>query len=302
MRQIKNLYHNLHTLVPISDSTLPEMTFRPVLDGETKSDISGYEAKILIARAGKEHEGAVVEKYCRKVENKYFAVILTNRDTHGLLGEYTVQFAMYGSGGFVRFPLPDINNDGKVDVEDAALIAAAAVAIKEGRPSGLTPEQERLADVNRDGVIDERDSRLVAEFFTATGHGDFSNDEDGFNAFMRSRGIGGIDFPFPDLNGDGIVDMRDAAIILEAIVAETEKRPTGLTPEQRRLADANMDGKMDMFDVQLISDFSEKVQFGDFTNDPDGWNAFMRSREMDVVLYRPFNGQLFFKPSVDVHF
>jgi len=79
---------------------------------------------------------------------------------------------------------PDINGDGTVDTRDSSLILDAYTNMASGRPSGLTPIQEKLADVNMDGKINPTDAGLVNEFYSATSTGVYTNDLEGWKQFM----------------------------------------------------------------------------------------------------------------------
>lgn len=88
------------------------------------------------------------------------------------------------------FPYPDINSDGTVDTSDVVLILQAYANIRAGEPSGLTAEQEDLADANRNGVIDSSDAALISSFYAGCQGGTYTNDQEGWTEFMRSRYIG----------------------------------------------------------------------------------------------------------------
>ncbi|MBQ6169795.1 MAG: hypothetical protein IJK30_07560 [Ruminococcus sp.] len=80
---------------------------------------------------------------------------------------------------------PDINDDGIVDGSDVTLILAAVGEISAGRPSGLTPEQERAADADMDGMITAADASLAQRFYAAALEGDYDNSPAGFAEFMN---------------------------------------------------------------------------------------------------------------------
>lgn len=80
---------------------------------------------------------------------------------------------------------PDINGDGVVDGTDTTLILAAVGELAAGRPSGLTPEQERAADADMDGLITAADATLAQRFYTAALAGDYENSRAGFAEFMN---------------------------------------------------------------------------------------------------------------------
>ena len=82
---------------------------------------------------------------------------------------------------------PDLNQNGRVDVSDAAMIQTAAANIGAGQPSGLTEEQEFLADVNRDGIINSKDAALVQEFAANAGAGNVENTPEGWTGFLNLK-------------------------------------------------------------------------------------------------------------------
>jgi hypothetical protein len=83
------------------------------------------------------------------------------------------------------------------------------------------------------------------------------------------------EFPFPDVNGDGIVDANDASAVQTAWVKISTGQPSGLTPEQEDLADANRDGIIDGRDASLVFSFYAKCSVGLYTDDQAGWTQFM---------------------------
>lgn len=83
------------------------------------------------------------------------------------------------------------------------------------------------------------------------------------------------EFPFPDINGDNIVDSRDAMLVQTAWTNISTGQPSGLTPEQEDLADANRDGVIDGRDATLVFSFYAKCSVGLYTNDQAGWTQFM---------------------------
>jgi len=86
------------------------------------------------------------------------------------------------------------------------------------------------------------------------------------------------EFPYPDLNGDGIIDVRDASLVMAAWANLSTGQPSGLTPEQENLADANRDGVINGVDASLISTFYSKSSTGQYTDDQAGWTQFMTER------------------------
>lgn len=85
---------------------------------------------------------------------------------------------------------PDVDGDGFVTAADSALILTAAAHIGAGEPSGLTPEQELRADADRDGSISPLDAQLVDQFTAAVGAGDYTDDADGWLAFLTASAQG----------------------------------------------------------------------------------------------------------------
>jgi len=83
------------------------------------------------------------------------------------------------------------------------------------------------------------------------------------------------EFPFPDINGDGIVDSRDSTLVLGAWMNISTGQPSGLTPEQENLADANRDGIIDGRDATLVLSYYSKCSVGQYTDDQAGWTQFM---------------------------
>lgn len=82
-------------------------------------------------------------------------------------------------------------------------------------------------------------------------------------------------FPYPDINGDGIVTSIDASMVLTAYMNIVSGEPSGLTPEQENLADCNRDGFITSKDASLILSFYADCQSGLYSNDQAGWTNFM---------------------------
>ena len=82
-------------------------------------------------------------------------------------------------------------------------------------------------------------------------------------------------FPYPDIDGDGIITAIDASMVLTAYSNIQAGEPSGLTPEQENLADANRDGIISSVDASLIMSFYSGCSIGTYTNDQSGWNTFM---------------------------
>lgn len=82
-----------------------------------------------------------------------------------------------------------------------------------------TPEEKetlfKRGDVNADGVINPLDASTVLTFFVDCQSGTYTNDLDGWTEYYNT--VFGTDPPnelYPDVNGDGIVDSRDASLIM----------------------------------------------------------------------------------------
>ncbi len=76
--------------------------------------------------------------------------------------------------------LGDVNADGYVDANDAAMILLAAANTGSGNESGLTAEQTACADVNGDGNVDAIDASYVLQYAAYKGTGG----ENSMDAFM----------------------------------------------------------------------------------------------------------------------
>ena len=83
------------------------------------------------------------------------------------------------------------------------------------------------------------------------------------------------DFPFPDIDGNGTVTAIDASMVLTAYTNIQAGEPSGLTPEQEDLADANRDGIISSVDASLIMSFYSGCSTGTYTNNQAGWTTFM---------------------------
>lgn len=83
------------------------------------------------------------------------------------------------------------------------------------------------------------------------------------------------DFPFPDIDGDGAVTAIDASLVLTAYSNIQTGEPSGLTPEQENLADANRDGIINSVDASLIMSFYSGCATGEYTNNQAGWTTYM---------------------------
>lgn len=84
-------------------------------------------------------------------------------------------------------------------------------------------------------------------------------------------------FPYPDINNDGLITLADAEIIRQAYIDIMTGQPTGLTPAQENLCDANRDGHIDIIDSSLVKSFVEQCAAGIYINNAAGWTAFMKA-------------------------
>lgn len=82
-------------------------------------------------------------------------------------------------------------------------------------------------------------------------------------------------FPFPDIDGDGNITSADASMVLTASTNIQAGKPSGLTPEQEDLVDANRDGIINSVDASLIMSFYSGCSTGKYTNNQAGWTTFM---------------------------
>ena len=82
-------------------------------------------------------------------------------------------------------------------------------------------------------------------------------------------------FPYPDIDGDGSVTSIDASMVLSAYANIQAGEPSGLTPEQEDLADANRDGIINSIDASLIMSFYAACSSGEYINNQTGWTTFM---------------------------
>lgn len=84
--------------------------------------------------------------------------------------------------------------------------------------------------------------------------------------------------PYPDINGDGVVDTADASIILAAVAAIGIGEDPGLTPEQLDKADADRDGDLTAADASLVIRYVSQVGIGKYEQSPEGWVKFMNDQ------------------------
>lgn len=83
---------------------------------------------------------------------------------------------------------------------------------------------------------------------------------------------------FPDVNGDGVADAADSAIIQKAATKIAIGEPSGLTPEQEILADADRDGDISAVDASLVLQFAAETGVSNYEQSVEGWEQFLRKR------------------------
>ncbi|MDE5753327.1 MAG: hypothetical protein K2H89_02085 [Oscillospiraceae bacterium] len=141
-------------------------------------------------------------KLCDDREPKYYFYAVctefTEKYTNGVMAEITVTFAadpfMIPDAAPEQLAIPvsdsrypDIDGDGSVTSEDAALILSAAANLNTGLESGLTEEQELLADADRDGRITANDAALIRTFAAQCGAGIWDNSPKGWVDFLNQQ-------------------------------------------------------------------------------------------------------------------
>ena len=90
-------------------------------------------------------------------------------------------------------------------------------------------------------------------------------------------------YNFPDVDGDGIVSVSDAARIQIAATNIGAGSASGLTPAQEIAADADGDGRVSVSDAALVLEFASIAGAGNCTNDVKSWNAFMTAKNVKTV-------------------
>ena len=126
--------------------------------------------------------------------------------------------------------LGDVNEDGKKDYMDAAIILEYT-----NNNSILTKQQLFNADVNADGKIDKIDAQLVNNHF-----------KNYYPNTLPNEPITDYVF-YGDLDENGKADYIDAALIAGYV-----NKNSALTSQQLKNADANADGKVNKVDHHLI--------------------------------------------------
>ncbi len=87
----------------------------------------------------------------------------------------------------------------------------------------------------------------------------------------------------PDINGDGIIDAIDEAMIRDAYAAVSANPPRdpGLTPEQLKRCDANLNGEVDSVDASWVSRFYAQLSTGKYNglSLEAAWAAYLNERK-----------------------
>lgn len=82
---------------------------------------------------------------------------------------------------------------------------------------------------------------------------------------------------WPDVNGDGLADARDAAIIKQAAADIGAGIDPGLTVAQEVKADADRNGEIKAIDGTLVEIFATQVGIGDYEQSPSDWVRFLKN-------------------------
>jgi len=136
----------------------------------------------------------------------------------------------------------DVNNDGKVDMDDVNLVLNMLNANQFANQEGVVGAEdftEYLQDIYKDGVIDYKD---VSALLISVNYGDVV-----INYELENT----VGFVYGDTNLDGVVNIRDVAPILQYQAGWNV-----LTSDDEKMrADVFMDGKIDDRDVKLIQEY-----------------------------------------------
>lgn len=92
---------------------------------------------------------------------------------------------------------------------------------------------------------------------------------------IYSYSLDEMDTIYPDLDGDGRVTAADASMILTAVAKMGAGEPSGLTPEQEEMADANRDGVIAADDAMLVQIFANEAGAGNYPDNPNGWGLYL---------------------------
>ena len=107
----------------------------------------------------------------------------------GYTGSYAETYAKNNNIPFVSLgessasSLGDVNEDSKIDANDATLVLVNYSLLSTGEPIQLTEVQQKAADVNGDGKIDSSDATTILQYYSYLSTGG----TDSFADFMASQ-------------------------------------------------------------------------------------------------------------------
>lgn len=169
----------------------------------------------------------------------FFKLFKEVRETANQIAENTKKIDEFINKALIVYG--DLNRDGKIDEKDIKamkdLIRKPTILI-----SVLLPPMPRLfrpeADLDGDGVITESDLILLKEYV----YGD-----------RKTFPVDPANLP-GDINGNGIIDLRDLNTIVSVVL-----NPKEFPSWKVRLSDINKDGKVDFSDInEAIKKINEK--------------------------------------------
>ena len=120
---------------------------------------------------------------------------------------------------------PDADGDSYISASDATAVLRFSSACGVGEYTddedgwekflndtyGEKSEKSIYPDVDNDGYITSADASRISDFYAkSTGTGQYTNDENGWKKYLNDIGADSAT-PYPDTNGDGIVDAVDAS-------------------------------------------------------------------------------------------
>ncbi len=184
-------------------STADELAPNTPINGRIHASKGHDYYKLTLEKGGVLDVNFAIEPYAQNDDN-YWTLSLMNENGDVLqkkavsgvnalvtLGEYEAEAGTYYIGVvndfYYHYPLTytitanftadegllgDVNEDGKIDAADAAMVLVAAAKIGSGDDSGLTDTQSVASDVNLDGNIDAMDAAAILRYAAAVGSGD----------------------------------------------------------------------------------------------------------------------------------
>ena len=153
---------------------------------------------------------------------------------------YKYHVADKNGDGLSNWEDVDVNGDGIVDYKDALMVASM---------EGPTTASNWMCDINGDGVVDKYDIDLVLYFATEELQPKIENATEGEEdklVLADKNGDGIIDWRDADVNMDGVLNIRDVAIIASAYNKSVGEE--GYAPQ----ADLNEDGVIDDYDIEIF--------------------------------------------------